>query len=88
MRSLCLLTLIVGITVWSPCTAKNEEMYRHPRFPRVSLSEDKRLEEYAKRNYTWPIQKFVPDTVGWNNLMKERIGQVTELEEGVSTILM
>eukprot|EP00977_Amphora_coffeiformis_P019249 scaffold7087_cov168-Amphora_coffeaeformis.AAC.8 len=77
--------LILTLTLWSPCTAKKEEIHRHPHFPRVSLSEDKRLEEYAKRNYTWPIQKFSPDTEGWTNLMKERIGQVTELEGNVST---
>jgi hypothetical protein len=36
--------------------------------------------EYHKRNYTYPIDKFVPDTPGWRKLMSERLEQVSELE--------
>lgn len=67
-----------------PCAVMGNEKYRHPYYPQVALSEDERLRSQAKRNHTWPIQKFVPDTEGWANLMKSRIGQVTELEEPVS----
>jgi hypothetical protein len=46
----------------------------------TALSEKERLEEYHKRNYTFPIEKFIPDTPGWRKLMSERLEQVSELE--------
>ena len=68
------------------CSGATDEVVRHPQFPRVKLSEDDRLEEYNKRNQTWPIEKFVPDNEGWTKLMKERLEQVEELEGLVSTV--
>jgi hypothetical protein len=41
---------------------------------REPLSEEHRLAEYVKRNYTWPIprESFVPQTEGWISLMTKR----------------
>ena len=55
-----------------------------PNFSNEPLTEDMRREEYHKRNYTWPIEKFRPDTEGWNKLWRERLAQVEELEGRVS----
>lgn len=46
----------------------------------TQLIEEDRLEEYAKRGYSWPIEKFVPDTAGWDKLMRERLDQILEIE--------
>ena len=37
--------------------------------------------EYHKRNYTWPLPQYVPNTNGWKELMEDRFGQVAELED-------
>lgn len=44
------------------------------------LVEPERIVEYHKRNYTWPIQKYVPDTPGWRKLMDERFEQIAHLK--------
>lgn len=45
--------------------------------------ESERLEEYAKRNYTWP-PTYVPNTPGWKALMESRFQQVAEIEDPAS----
>jgi hypothetical protein len=45
-----------------------------------ALVESERLVEYNKRNYTWPINRFVPDTPGWSALMSKRLAQIEEIE--------
>jgi hypothetical protein len=45
------------------------------------FTEEERIAEYLKRGYQWPIQKFVPDTEGWNKLMTERLNQVSEIDD-------
>ena len=44
-----------------------------------SLSEAERVEEYHKRNYTWPPMQYVPDTDGWKHLFQSRFAQVAEI---------
>jgi hypothetical protein len=44
------------------------------------LVESERLVEYYKRNYTWPLTTFVPNTLGWNTLMSNRLAQIEEIE--------
>ena len=46
-----------------------------------ALDERDRIEEYHKRNYTWPIKNYIPNTPGWANLMNERFQQVSEIPE-------
>jgi hypothetical protein len=46
----------------------------------IQLIESERVVEYHKRNYTWPITNYVPNTPGWRRLMEERFAQVEELE--------
>jgi len=44
-------------------------------------TEEERLAHYYKKNYTWPINKFIPDTPGWSKLMQHRLRQVEEIED-------
>jgi hypothetical protein len=43
-------------------------------------TEEERVVEHYKRNYTWPPTKFIPDNPGWKKLMQHRIRQVEESE--------
>jgi hypothetical protein len=43
------------------------------------LQEHERVAEYHKRNYTWPIQRFVPNTPGWRRLNEHRLRQIAEI---------
>ena len=45
------------------------------------LTESERLQEYAKRNYTWPLSNYNPNTEGWKRLMDARFAQVAEIED-------
>lgn len=47
----------------------------------ILLEEDHRLMEYQRRNYTWPLNNYNPNTPGWRSLMEERFAQVSELED-------
>ena len=47
--------------------------------PAHAMYEQERLAEYEKRNYTWPPQRYIPDTPGWRKLMEERFEQVQEM---------
>jgi len=46
-----------------------------------ALSEAERMVEYNKRNYTWPIEEYVPNTPGWRKLYEHRFRQVSEIED-------
>ena len=52
----------------------------------AALTEEDRLIEYHKRNYTWPIQNYIPNTEGWRNLMESRFRQVEEIEDRGQTL--
>jgi hypothetical protein len=44
-----------------------------------AMLETDRLEEYHKRNYTWPLSSYSPNTHGWKTLMEHRLRQVEHL---------
>lgn len=44
------------------------------------LQESDRVAEYKKRNYTWPLNKFRPNTIGFKNLILSRLEQVRNLQ--------
>jgi hypothetical protein len=44
-----------------------------------ALEEPGRLAEYHKRNYTWPLSSYSPNTSGWKALMERRLRQVEQL---------
>jgi hypothetical protein len=44
------------------------------------LLESDRLIEYYKRNYTWPINEFYPNTIGFKNLILSRLEQVRRFQ--------
>lgn len=46
----------------------------------LALSEQERLVGYHERNYTWPIERYVPNTPGWKDLMERRFRQVAQIE--------
>ena len=52
---------------------------RNPDNQVIRLSEPERVEEYKKRNYTWPITNWMPNTPGWRELMESRFSQVQEI---------
>ena len=43
------------------------------------FTEEKRLQEYTKRNYSWPISEYHPNTSEWNALWQRRIQQVESM---------
>jgi hypothetical protein len=45
-----------------------------------ALTELDRLSEYRKRNYTYPLTDFTPNTPGWKRLMNERLAQIAEID--------
>jgi hypothetical protein len=45
-----------------------------------ALSEDERLAGYAARNYSWPMRQMVPDTPGWEAIMRRRISQIEAMD--------
>lgn len=47
----------------------------------AKMTEEERVAEFYARNYTWPPQKFSPDTPGWRDLMEHRLRQVAEIED-------
>jgi hypothetical protein len=44
-------------------------------------STEEMVAEFHRRNHTWPIQKFKPDTPGWTQLMQHRLRQVSEIRD-------
>ena len=48
---------------------------------RVQLEETYRQEEYRKRNYTWPVQTYVPDTPGWRRIFERRFAQIQQIPD-------
>lgn len=50
----------------------------------MGWDEQRRLSQYRRRNYTWPISDddIIPNTRGWKSLMKHRLRQVEEIEDG------
>ncbi|KAL7465427.1 hypothetical protein ACHAXS_005772 [Conticribra weissflogii] len=49
--------------------------------PAAAMTEEHRLEEYHKRGYKWPLEKVVPDTPGWDRIMRRRFEQVARIED-------
>jgi hypothetical protein len=45
-----------------------------------ALTEEEHRIAYHARNYTWPIKEFVPNTPGWDKLMRTRLEQVSEID--------
>jgi hypothetical protein len=56
---------------------------RHLNLSNGLLYEDQRLEEYHRRNYTWPPleSEFLPATPGWRRLFQRRLKQVDRLSQ-------
>jgi hypothetical protein len=46
----------------------------------ASFDETERVKQFHARNYTWPVEKFSPETPGWRKLFEHRLRQVAEIE--------
>ena len=44
-----------------------------------ALVEDERLEEYYRRNHTWPAI-YTPQTEGWKKINDRRFAQISQIE--------
>ena len=42
------------------------------------------MEEYHKRGYSWPLPETVPNTEGWNRLMRGRMQQISSIDRDAS----
>jgi hypothetical protein len=62
-------------------SVKPHDVMKNPDDEHITLFENERLDEYRKRNYTWPLDTFVPNTIGWKSLMEDRFGQISEMEQ-------
>jgi hypothetical protein len=47
----------------------------------LGRSEEQRVAEFYRRNHTWPVQQFKPETPGWRQLMEHRLRQVSEIRD-------
>jgi hypothetical protein len=74
--------LVVGAfaAVASAASASIAGDLTNPDQQDIQLNEEDRLKEYEKRNYTWPLNNYSPNTPGWKALMEERFAQVAEME--------
>lgn len=63
-----------------PATTTRLGDLSNPDAQMIQLTEPERREEYAKRNYTWPLNNYSPDTPGWKALMEERFAQIAEMD--------
>lgn len=82
----CFFFLFIISTVIPPAVDANsyrdDRPHRQKRYnENVQLQEDERIEEYHKRNYTWPLNNYNPNTTGWKQLMEERFAQVAQIPE-------
>jgi hypothetical protein len=46
-----------------------------------ALLEEERVVEYRARNYSWPVEHYVPDTPGLKMLYDHRFRQIAEIED-------
>lgn len=49
--------------------------------PELQRDELKRVEQYHKRNYTFPLDRYVPNNAGWGILMEDRFHQIEEIDD-------
>eukprot|EP00539_Tryblionella_compressa_P010447 CAMPEP_0178795572 /NCGR_PEP_ID=MMETSP0745-20121128/10191_1 /TAXON_ID=913974 /ORGANISM="Nitzschia punctata, Strain CCMP561" /LENGTH=403 /DNA_ID=CAMNT_0020453961 /DNA_START=5 /DNA_END=1216 /DNA_ORIENTATION=+ len=47
----------------------------------AAFSEEERLMEFHRRNFTWPPERFIPETPGWRKLFEHRLRQVAEIDD-------
>lgn len=83
MVDFCPFILLIFIVLETASTnikgSQIDDVHKNPDKARIKLVESERIEEYHKRNYSWPLQKYVPDTAGWKRLMESRFRQVAEI---------
>jgi len=49
--------------------------------PTYGRTEEERIEAYHRSNYTWPPEKYIPDTPGWRKLYDHRFRQIAEIKD-------
>jgi len=81
--ALLLVTEVLHLLSLSSCQAlesTNLGNLLDPDNQKIQLVEEDRVQEYKNRNYTWPLNNYMPNTPGWKRLMEQRFAQVEELE--------
>lgn len=83
ITSLTSLWWALTLFVWTTSTivSANKGDLSNPDDQVIQLVESERVKEYIKRNYTWPLNNYNPNTEGWKNLMEERFAQVAEMDD-------
>lgn len=82
-RLFALLALSVLLCAPFVSATSNKGNLDDPDNQGIQLYEDERQEEYKKRNYTWPLNNYQPNTPGWKSLMESRFRQVEEIEDSL-----
>jgi hypothetical protein len=77
LNVLVVVTSIIAVTA---NTHRKHGDLSNPDAQQIHLVESERIVEYHHRNYTYPLNNFMPNTPGWKALMEERFAQVEELE--------
>ena len=84
MMMMLLLPLVTGVLLLSSfgqaLESSNLGNLLDPDNQKIQLVEADRVQEYKNRNYTWPLNNYMPNTPGWKRLMEQRFAQVEELE--------
>jgi hypothetical protein len=81
-KMLALLLILFAQLQSVPATSHKGDL-SNPDNQGIKLYEDERQVEYQKRNYTWPLNNYNPNTPGWRALMEERFRQVEELDDSL-----
>ena len=81
MRGVTLLFLLSILTMATGDSRHNFDHRKNPDNQNIKLVESDRVIEYNKRNYTWPLQNYMPNTPGWKRLVESRFAQVAEMAD-------
>jgi hypothetical protein len=81
MTMMLSVALMLSLLFTTASAAGENDHLKNPDNMNIRLTEPDRLVEYRKRNYTWPLNNYQPNTDGWKRLMEERFAQVAEMDE-------
>jgi hypothetical protein len=79
-RNIIIVRLLLLFFLVTVCSSNNNNNDNNAVAPLTDWEEE-RMAEYHKRNYTWPIPQYVPQTLGWRKLMDHRFRQAAEIED-------
>jgi len=80
MKSYFLLFALALISTAHARESKLGDLSR-PDDQHIQLREEDRVAEYHRRNHTYPLASYTPNTPGWKEMMARRLEQVQEIED-------